>query len=123
MSRRRRILVHCMHGFSELATLETADSSFSASIATSREVHGCEFSSPAVGHKTPCLHRSTTDISAISNGKVPHVHSWRRDPLNLVHVPPEQWTLDLPARDIYAMSSFDNITTVGECPPPNIWPF
>ncbi|BEJ14534.1 hypothetical protein CspHIS471_0403010 [Cutaneotrichosporon sp. HIS471] len=49
----------------------------------------------------------------VANGNAPHVHSWRRDPLNLVHVPPEQWTLDLPQRDIYAMSSFDNITSLG----------
>ncbi|GMK58741.1 hypothetical protein CspeluHIS016_0601830 [Cutaneotrichosporon spelunceum] len=49
----------------------------------------------------------------VANGNAPHVHSWRRDPLDLVHVPPEQWTLDLPQRDIYAMSSFDNITSLG----------
>ncbi|TXT12411.1 uncharacterized protein COLE_02821 [Cutaneotrichosporon oleaginosum] len=49
----------------------------------------------------------------VANGNTPHVHSWRRDPLNLVHVPPEQWTLDLPQRDIYTMSSFDNITSLG----------
>lgn len=55
--------------------------------------------------------------SAVANGKGPHIHTWRRDPLNLVHVPPEQWTIDLPEKDVYAMSSFDNITTLGELAP------
>lgn len=83
-----------------------ADGSSLACTATSLEEHGCE-STPSSA--------TTADITrCVANGNAPHVHSWRRDPLNLVHVPPEQWTLDLPKRDIYAMSSFDNITSLGE---------
>ncbi|WOO85668.1 uncharacterized protein LOC62_07G009163 [Vanrija pseudolonga] len=49
---------------------------------------------------------------AVSNGNEPHVHGWRQDPLLPIGSIPDQCIIDFPQRDIYAMSSFDDQTTL-----------
>lgn len=51
--------------------------------------------------------------SAVANGNEPHVHFWR-DCFSTGDMPIiEQMTLDIPQKDIFAMSSFGDMTTLG----------
>jgi WD repeat-containing protein 21A len=53
------------------------------------------------------------DSSAVAGGSEAHVHHFRRDPELLDHIFMQHSELDLPQGDIFCMSSFDGICTLG----------
>lgn len=56
---------------------------------------------------------SSDTYSAVSNGSEPHIHGWRQDPNLPFNAHLENGTVDFPHRDIFAMSSFDDVTSLG----------
>lgn len=90
--------------------------SSSESTATSCEGHGCKSPCPKSADGlpytcAPYIHYA--NISTVSNGIEPHIHSWRYDLSNSDSHITELEAHNLPNRDVFAMSSFDGITTLG----------